>query len=170
MQAGVQAVSEFGQDFLSTQNVRFLNLHFVISWNSEVLMCVLGFEPWSLWFLFSSLQRFYLPIPGLHSCPSSATGYFRIFLLPWTHFQLRLFLTRNTADVRLLKFPQKRKTERKKTNKMAADWSCQEQKSRSWLCIPKASALFLWTPNFPEFSPLVIMFIQIIPSGIFSLG
>lgn len=120
--------------------------------------------------LFLSLQRFSFLIPRLHSFPSPATYYFRIFLLPWTHFQLRIFLPRHIADVRLLKFPQKRKTGRKKTNKMVADWSCQEHKNWILALHFQCFSTFLWTPNFPEFSPLIIMFIQIVPSGIFSLG
>lgn len=164
--------------FIRTGNVRDpYNLHFVINWHSEMLRHV---ACWGLntglsganSSIFCPHKTFLSWSWGCH--PSHLLLHTNISqaLLPWIHFQFLnwLFLTRHIADVQFLKFPHKGKTEGKKTSKMMS-WL---KLSGTWKWILAVHSwsfsAFLWTPNFPESFPLIIMFIQIVPSGIFCLG
>lgn len=72
--------------------------------------------------LFLSPENFSFLIPGSQFFLSSAAHYyFRISPLPWTHFQLRIFLTRHIADVRFLKFHRREKQEERKLTKKKND-------------------------------------------------
>lgn len=63
------------------------------------------------------LKAAFLPFPSLLLPHTIAESFF----FPGHTSSWDSFSTRHIADMRLLKFPQKRKTGRKKTNKMAAD-------------------------------------------------